>query len=1096
MKTVALFVVCVSVLCFSFSLTAQSIPERSPDSKGILERGIELFDKGEYKEATRLFGSIHRNDTSYMLAMYEKALALQQDSLYEEALTTINLALAQEHYQSIHDHLLLRANIIDDMGKPEEALRLYDTVLKYYPASTAARSQKVTTLFRLKRYDDAEKLARECVLMNYLNPLYHYKLGYITWQQGKMVPSLMAMMMANIVNPSHNNVSNGLTYISSICNAKDESVEITQQRTAEYPDNFSRVEQLIFSKIAFDKSYKPKFNLDDNIFKQINVMMEKLEYDENSDDPYMQLYVPFFKMMHEQKKAELLLNHAFSGLNIDAIETYMKKNKSAVTAFKEAAFEYVDKVRSTRVISYPQRMKTDNFYHFDGNRFFAEGKLVNEKGEGYWKYYFASGHLRAEGMQKDDKRDGTWKFYYENGKLQSVEQFSADLADGPVTVYYPGGALKKTMTYRNDKIEGVVQYYNIYNVLVTKEEYLNGELHGQIKNYYNDGRLKSEFIYKNGKLDGPYTIYYNDQTKKEQGVYEAGEANGNFTEFYTNGKPKVTYSYTQGKTSGLWKYYHRNGKLNYQLNMTEKGAEGEVTRYDEDGVVESKETYKEGSTIGNSEYYHNGKVYVVFKNNSKGKTSEVRYFDSTGNEYVVNKRNGKVWPVTYYSPYGFKVSEKQFDQDEELTNETIYYNAEGFAVSKQPYEKGELNGVVQNWFYNRKLKEETAYAGNKKHGRGISYFANGKLSTVAFYDEDVLQDYVYDYNSRGILSSKFFYQNGEKQGYALVNYPNGKPFYEEKYSNGWITQVTQYDTLGNAMKPIVFTNGEGIYKLFYPDGKLYFEMPLKKGVWEGKQKTYYPDGKIMAEVEFKNDLKEGAAKYYYHSGQVSSEGNYLYDQKNGIWKSYTEDGDVESEEFYTDGLLQGNAGYYEYGRLAREIEYRDNERHGEMKRYGSNGELGIVMYFDEGLLTSYSYLDKNKKLVPRIWLKNLTGKMEAYYSNGTKSAVIEVAAGYYHGAYKFYNEKGILLYESNEEYGNTNGVEKKFYPNGQLSISHLEQHDVTEGIVKEYYPDGKLFSEVNYIGGNPHGPWKLYDQTGKLIETRVYHHGYIMSIKK
>ena len=223
MKTIFLFAVGMFVLCSSSSI-AQIIPERSPDSREILLKGIELYDNGELKEAASFFGKVHRNDSSYMLSLYEKALALQRDSLYEEALANIELALQQEHYESTHDHLLLRANIIDDMGKPEEALHLYDSVLKYYPASAVARSQKVTTLYRLKRYNEAEALARECVLMNYLNPLYHYKLGYITWQQGKIIPSLMAMMMANIVNPSHNNVNNVISYISSITNAKDETV--------------------------------------------------------------------------------------------------------------------------------------------------------------------------------------------------------------------------------------------------------------------------------------------------------------------------------------------------------------------------------------------------------------------------------------------------------------------------------------------------------------------------------------------------------------------------------------------------------------------------------------------------------------------------------------------------------------------------------------------------------------------------------------------------------------------------------------------------------------------------------------------------------
>jgi antitoxin component YwqK of YwqJK toxin-antitoxin module len=1095
MKTI-FFAAGIAFLCFISPTNAQTVPQRSPDSRDVLLKGIEFYDKGEYKEAASLFGSIHRNDTSYMLSLYEKALALQQDSLYEEALANIELALIQEHYESNHDQLLLKANILDDMGKPEEALRLYDSILKHYPGSSFARSQKVTTLYRMKLYDEAELLARECVLMNYLNPLYHYKLGYITWQQGKIIPSMMAMMMAQIVHPSHNNASNVISYLSSICNAKDETVAIAQQRTADYPDNFSRLEQIIFSKIAFDKSYNPKFNLDDNIFKQINVMLEKLEFDENSDDPYMQLYAPFFKQVHADKKAEVMLNHAFSGLKIDAIDTYMRKNKSAANAFKETALQYVEKVRSTRVVSYAARLKAETFYHFDGGRFIAEGKMVGEKAEGYWKFYFEKGQLRAEGKQVDDNREGTWRYYYENGQLQSVEEFKKNLSDGSVTVYYPGGALKKTMTYKDDKIEGVVLYYNLHKVVVTKEEYLNGELHGQIKSYYNDGRLKSEVVYKNGKLDGPYTNYYNNQTIKEKGVYVDGEANGNFSEFYSDGKIKVEYSYQQGKTNGIWKYYHRNGKLNYQLTMTDKGAEGEVIHYDEDGKIESKEIYKEGTAIGTSDYYHDGRMYVSFKNNNKGKTNELRYVDSTGKELVVNKRSGKIWPVTYYSPYGFKVTEKQFDQDEQPINEAVYYNAEGFPVLKQPYADGELNGTVRSWYYNKQLKEESTYKDGKKNGVSKTYFPNGKLSTVAFYDDDVLQDYVYDYDAKGNLSSKYFYVNGEKHGYAIVNYPNGKPFYQEKYSNGWIQELTQYDTLGNAMKPIVFQNGEGVYKLYYPDGKVYYELTLKKGLWEGLQKKYYPDGGIMSEVEYKNDQKEGKAKYYYLNGKLSSEGTFLNDQKNAVWKSYDEEGGVDMEEIYVDGLLHGKAKYYEYGRLTREIEFRDNERNGTTKRYGSDGELGIEIYYDEGLITSYSYLDKNKKLLPRIWLKNLTGTMEAYYSNGTKSTVIEVAAGFYHGAFKSYSEKGILLYESIEEYGNSHGTEKKFHTNGQLYRSNLEQHDITEGVVKEFYPDGKLLSELYYITGNPHGPHKIYDQSGKLKETRIYYYGYIMLVKK
>jgi antitoxin component YwqK of YwqJK toxin-antitoxin module len=1094
-STVKCIVSLLLIVCVQ-QLSAQSVPAPSPDSRTVLLKGVALYEKGEYKEAANVFGSIHRNDTSYLLSLYEKALALQQDSSFDDALQTINLALAEQHTGSIHDYLILKANIIDDMGKSEEALRLYDSVLKLFPVSQTARSQKVTTLVRLKRYDEAEALARECVVMNFLNPLYHYKLGVVAYSQGKIVPTLMAMLMAQVVNPSNNNVNRVVTYLSSICNAKDETLEAQQKRTGDYPDNFSRVEQIIFSKVAMDKGYKVKFNLDDNIFKQINVMLEKLEFDETSDDPYMQLYVPYFKQVFADKKVEVMLNHAFSGLSIDAIATYMKKNKSEVAAFGKEAFNYVELIRNTRTVNYNARQTAPRIYHFDENRFYAEGKMVGESAEGYWKFYFSDGYLKAEGELAGNERNGTWKFYHENGRLESEEVFNKGVSDGPVKVYYPSGVLKRTITYKDGKAEGTVKNYSLYGVLLSEEQYVNNEQHGKETNYYNDGTLKSEFNYKNGKADGPYIIYYGNKTVKEQGGYKEGELDGEIKEFFTDGKVKAIYQYSKGKGAGTWSYFHRNGKPDYKLVMTENGAQGEVLHYNDAGVLTSKETYKDGINVGITEYYHKGKPYVYYKSSAKGKTNEIRYVDSLGNEKLINKRSGKIWSVTYYSPYGFKVSEKQFNQDEELTNEAVYYDPQGVPVLKEMYKNGELEGKTQSWYSNKALKSETEYIADKKTGTSVIYFPNGKLSTVSFYNEDVMQDYLYDYSVKGILQSKYFYAQGEKTGYGITNYANGTPFYEEKYLNGWITEVTQFDTTGKRMKTIRFENGKGTYKLVYPNGKIYYELPLLNGVWEGVQKTYFPDGKLMGEMHYKNDQKHGPAKYYYANGKVSLEGAYLYDEKNGTWKSYNEEGQLEYEEYYVDGLQEGKAKYYDAGKLERELEFKDGDRHGTARYYSKAGELAFELYYDDGMITSYAYLDRTKKLVKPIQLVNFTGTVEAYYSNGTKSAHIEVAAGLYNGKYNLFNEKGVLTYESTEEYGSTNGVVKTYYDNGKLRTEFSQLFDLFDGPYKEYYPDGKLKEEVRYESGNVHGPYKVYDPTGKLVETRFYHYGYLQDIKK
>jgi uncharacterized protein len=1086
-------------ICISFCSYSQKIPERSPDSRPILIKGFEQYNEGEYKKAAETFGSIHRNDTSYLLSLYEKALSLQADSSFEEALSTINLALeVNNNEKSDHDYLLLRANVTDDLGRPEEALKIYDAVLEKYPASLGARSQKVTTLFRLKRYEEAETLIRECIVKNFLNPLYHYKLGFITYNQGKILPAMMAFTMANIANPSHANKTRVVSYLSSICNAKDEAVELQQNRKAEdYPGVYERTEQIIFSKIALGKGYKSDLNLDDNIFKQIYVMMDKLKFEEASADPYMQLYVPFFKTVFEQKQAEVMLNHTFSGLEIKEITGYLKKNKSDLTKFTDFAFNYCDLIRSTRTINYKERAAaTFTTYHYDGEKFFAEGKFENKGSEGAWKYYFPAGNVKAKGNFVQDKKDGEWTYYTENGKLQATEVFQKGNNEGPFVSYYTNGLPRKQAMYKDDKQEGSSKEYSRYGVLITEENYKADQLHGKIKYFYNDGRLKAEYNYKEGKLDGPVILYYQNQLIKEQGTYKNDELDGTFKLYYDNGQLKSELQYDNGKTTGVWKYYHRNGKLNYQTTLTDKGEEGEVIKYGADGEIESKDQYKAGVGTGLSEYYYNGKLYVAYKNNNKGKVSEVTYYDSTGKELLTNKRSGKLWNISYYSPLGFKTVEKTFDQDESLTGEVLYYNAEGTLVAKENYQKGLQEGMRQSWFANKKQSELAEYKEDKLHGTVKAYNTNGTLSFISFYEEGVLQDYQYDYNEVGSLISVYHYSNGEKDGYATVYYPNGKKFYQEKYSQGWLEEVIQFDTLGKTMTPIRFEKGSGIYKLFHPNGKLYYEQPVVNGVFEGMQKSYYPNGTIMNEVMYKNDQKEGTAKYYHTNGKLSAEGSFLYDLKTGTWKTYEPDGTTEEIEEYDEGQLNGICKYLEDGKITREIPYRAGERHGTLKRYSAAGELMFQIKYYNGNVISYTYLDKSKKLVPPVYFKNLTGNLVSYFPNGTKAADVNYTAGYFHGSFKLYNEKGVLVQESFDEYGVGTGAFSSYYDNGKIKISGMQNGGLVEGVYKQFYADGKLKEEAFYKDGQLHGLYKKYDAAGKLVETLTYYYGYITDIKK
>ena len=83
-----------------------------------------------------------------------------------------------------------------------------------------------------------------------------------------------------------------------------------------------------------------------------------------------------------------------------------------------------------------------------------------------------------------------------------------------------------------------------------------------------------------------------------------------------------------------------------------------------------------------------------------------------------------------------------------------------------------------------------------------------------------------------------------------------------------------------------------------------------------------------------------------------------------------------------------------------------------------------------------------------------------------------------------------------------NGVVKRYYDNGMLKISGHNKDTVPYGNWKEYYPCtnpcsgniGHVKAEYSFKNGNLHGSWKYYHKNGRLWTDRQYKNGKLMEI--
>lgn len=58
---------------------------------------------------------------------------------------------------------------------------------------------------------------------------------------------------------------------------------------------------------------------------------------------------------------------------------------------------------------------------------------------------------------------------------------------------------------------------------------------------------------------------------------------------------------------------------------------------------------------------------------------------------------------------------------------------------------------------------------------------------------------------------------------------------------------------------------------------------IRDGKKEGLWKIFYDDGKLKHEIFYKNDMKEGMFRSYYSSGALRVDTNYKNDELDGSW---------------------------------------------------------------------------------------------------------------------------------------------------------------------------------------------------------------------
>ncbi|RYZ45091.1 MAG: tetratricopeptide repeat protein, partial [Sphingobacteriales bacterium] len=604
------------------------------------------------------YKQIPEGDTAYLLSIYEQAISQLADTNYAEAIALAKKAL-DRNYTDRRQMLLTMGSALDEMGKADEAIRLYDSTMALYPNDHRPYYEKAVVLFKKKQYKEAESLLQQGLMLNPQHFRSHFLLGSLYSVQGRFAEAIMALQAALLCTNNATLAQHPISLLSAIATQTGDIAQAYSDRKPEYAHPlFDEIDELVHAKIALNKGYALKTDIDDNIARQIQIVSEKLTYDSKDKNFAMQYYVPLFKKVYDDNQFESMILLLFSEYGIQSIDKMAnaRKGKARLEELKNMVFPYLNKIEATRELNYEKRQSSTERYHVsDQGRRLVVGVYADDTKKKFAAgsvQYFEEQILLAEGnYDKEGRKTGVWNYYYSWDKPKLREEYKDGVLTGELIGWHENGNVRFRTKVNAEGVPSERNYYS-YNGLQASKSFLKGKNEYEITYFYNDGSVRKVSTLIGDKLkDGSYTINHPNGKVSRAFSYRNDKLEGADKSYYDNGKPEESSTYVDGQLEGEVLTYHENGNRSGKFNYLHGKKNGASEEYREDGSLSLKRNYVNGKSDGLAQYFDkDGRMYYELTFN-KDRMTQAKLYGTDGK--VISEQNGKNTGANeYYNEYG------------------------------------------------------------------------------------------------------------------------------------------------------------------------------------------------------------------------------------------------------------------------------------------------------------------------------------------------------------------------------------------------------------------------------------------------------------
>lgn len=332
-------------LILIFTLFIGKTFAQSSEVEGLVDRGISLYDKGDYKGAIEQYQKALAIDSKSAIANYEISNTYFTMGEYKNALIYCERVLSEKSDFKVQAYIL-KGSALDLLDITTDAIKTYKKGIKEFPENYLLHYNLALTYYKTKELKSAEESLQKSVVLKPLHSSSHLLLGYVMNEQGQRIKSLLALYNFLLIEPSSKRAKSAYNLLvrhleKGVEKENDHTINITLPATKE-SDDFGSAELMLSLLTAANTTEKNKDKTANELFADNTSSFFSFlaSMKKNNKGFWWDYYVDFYSEMYNEKHVEAFSYYISQSKEDEAINKWFVDNKAKVDALSNWVLGY------------------------------------------------------------------------------------------------------------------------------------------------------------------------------------------------------------------------------------------------------------------------------------------------------------------------------------------------------------------------------------------------------------------------------------------------------------------------------------------------------------------------------------------------------------------------------------------------------------------------------------------------------------------------------------------------------------------------------------------------------------------------------------